>query len=396
MTSLKCLELFSGAGGLAKGLELAGFEHLAFVEVNKHACATLSENFDAKKIFFGDIKNFDLDTLDSVDLIAGGPPCQPFSLGGKHQANQDSRDMFPYAIQAINKLRPKAFVFENVKGLLRPAFADYFDYIMLRLSYPDFVVKPNTDWREHLEKLRSTSKLSYAGKKYDVQFKLINAADYGVPQMRERVIIVGIRADLALNWSFPIATHSEDRLLWDMAITGNYWKQHQIAKLSQPAFDSIIHKKLIRLKQKYRLSEPTLKPWKTVRDALYDVPDPQSNHNRVDHVFRDGARSYAGHTGSPIDWASKTIKAGDHGVPGGENMIRFHDDSVRYFTVFEAKRIQTFPDNFIIKGVRGESMRQIGNAVPVLLAEKIGNQLVTAIKACNKPYQFATSHVVAI
>jgi DNA (cytosine-5)-methyltransferase 1 len=251
MTRLKCLEIFSGAGGLAKGLELSGFEHLAFVEVNKHACATLSENFDTKKIFCGDIRNFDLDALDSVDLIAGGPPCQPFSLGGKHQANQDSRDMFPYAIQAINKLRPKAFIFENVKGLLRPAFADYFDYIILRLSYPDFVAKPNADWREHLEKLRSTSKLSYAGKKYDVQFKLINAADYGVPQMRERVIIVGTRANLALNWSFPNATHSEDRLLWDMAITGDYWKQHQIAKSSQPAFDAIINKKIIRLKQKY-------------------------------------------------------------------------------------------------------------------------------------------------
>ena len=377
MTTLKCLELFSGAGGLAKGLELSGFEHLAFVEENKHACATLSENFDTKKIFYGDIKNFDLDALDSVDLIAGGPPCQPFSLGGKHQANQDSRDMFPYAIQAINKLRPKAFIFENVKGLLRPAFADYFDYIMLRLSYPDFVAKPNADWREHLETLRSTSKLSYAGKKYDVQFKLINAADYGVPQMRERVIIVGIRANLALNWSFPNATHSEDRLLWDMAITGNYWKQHQIAKSSQPAFDAIINKKIIRLKQKYRLSEPTLKPWQTVRDALCDVPNPQSNHNKPDHVFRDGARSYAGHTGSAIDWASKTIKAGDHGVPGGENMIRFHDDSVRYFTVLEAKRIQTFPDDFVIKGAWGEAMRQIGNAVPVLLAEKIGTQLAT-------------------
>jgi len=388
MTTLKCLELFSGAGGLAKGLELSGFEHLAFVEVNKHACATLSKNFDTKKIFCGDIKNFDLDTLDSVDLIAGGPPCQPFSLGGKHQANQDSRDMFPYAIQAINKLRPKAFVFENVKGLLRPAFADYFDYIMLRLSYPDFVAKPNTDWREHLEKLRSTSKLSYAGKKYDVQFKLINAADYGVPQMRERVIIVGIRSDLALNWSFPTATHSEDRLLWDMAITGDYWKQHQIAKSLQPAFDAAINKKIIRLKQKYCLSEPTLKPWQTVRDALSDLPDPRLNHNKIDHVFRDGARSYAGHTGSAIDWASKTIKAGDHGVPGGENMIRFHDGSVRYFTVLEAKRIQTFPDNFVIKGAWGEAMRQIGNAVPVLLAEKIGNQLVTTINARNKPYQF--------
>jgi DNA (cytosine-5)-methyltransferase 1 len=380
MTPLKCLDLFSGAGGLAKGLELSGFEHVAFVEINKHACATLSENFDPKKIFLGDIRHFDLKAVDAIDLIAGGPPCQPFSLGGKHQANQDSRDMFPYAIQAINTLRPKAFIFENVKGLLRPAFADYFDYIILRLSYPDFVAKADSDWREHLEKLRRIRQLSYAGNKYNVQFKLLNAADYGVPQMRERVIIIGTRADLALKWSFPCATHSEDRLLWDMAITGDYWKQHQISKSSQPLFNDAINKKIIRLKQKYRLSEPLLKPWQTVRDTLFDVPDPRTHHNRVDHIFHDGARSYAGHTGSAIDWVSKTIKAGNHGVPGGENMIRFNDDSVRYFTTFEAKRIQTFPDNFVIKGAWGETMRQIGNAVPVLLAEKMGNQLVAALK----------------
>jgi DNA (cytosine-5)-methyltransferase 1 len=168
-----------------------------------------------------------------------------------------------------------------------------------------------------------------------------------------------------------------------MAITGDYWKQHQIAKSSQPTFDNILNKKIIRLKQKYCLSEPALKPWQTVRDTLSDLPDPCLNHNRIDHVFRDGARSYAGHTGSAIDWSSKTIKAGDHGVPGGENMIRFHDDSVRYFTVLEAKRIQTFPDNFVIKGAWGEAMRQIGNAVPVLLAEKIGVQLMTTIKTSS-------------
>ena len=100
---MKSLEIFSGAGGLAKGLELAGFQHSAFVEFNKHACASLNENFDAEKVFFGDIKDFDFGTLQDVDVVAGGPPCQPFSLGGKHGADQDSRDMFPYAIRAIEK-----------------------------------------------------------------------------------------------------------------------------------------------------------------------------------------------------------------------------------------------------------------------------------------------------
>jgi len=109
---------------------------------------------------------------------------------------------------------------------------------------------------------------------------------------------------------------------------------------------------------------------------LYDVPDPKSKENKIiDHIFKDGAKVYAGHTGSDFDAPSKTIKAGGHGVPGGENMIRFKDGSVRYLTTFESKLVQTFPRDFQITGAWGESMRQIGNAVPVTLAHTIGRQL---------------------
>lgn len=377
---MKTLEIFSGAGGLAKGLELSGFEHAAFVEFNKYACDSLYENFDPKRVFFGDIKDFDLDGLEQIDMVAGGPPCQPFSLGGKHKANQDSRDMFPYAIQAIERLSPKAFVFENVKGLLRQTFSDYFEYLILRLSYPDFTSKKNSTWENHLNELRDISKSGYSGKKYDVKFKLINAADYGVPQTRERVVIVGIRSDLCLPWSFPLETHSEDRLLWDMYMTAEYWNRHKIPKSLQPVLTPSLKEKIARLYNKYGMFEPESLPWQTIREVLSDLPDPKSNHGIIDHIFRDGARTYPGHTGSDFDWPSKTIKAGGHGVPGGENMIRFHDGSVRYFTTFEAKRIQTFPDDFVIKGAWGEAMRQIGNAVPVMLAEKIGRSLAKEIK----------------
>lgn len=371
---MKSLEIFSGAGGLAKGLEIAGFQHSAFVEFNKHACASLCENFDAEKVFFGDIKDFDLDALDGVDIVAGGPPCQPFSLGGKHRADQDSRDMFPYAIRAIERLAPKAFVFENVKGLLRQSFADYFEYIILRLTYPGFTAAPGAGWKEHLHDLRSIGALPYAGTRYDVSFKLVNAADYGIPQMRERVVIVGIRADLGVSWSFPSKTHSEDSLLWDMYVTGEYWERHNIPA-ERPHMMDAQHEKIARLKEKYGMFAPEQLPWCTVRDALHGIPDPRAPHGIADHIFRDGARTYPGHTGSDIDWPAKTIKAGGHGVPGGENMIRYPDGSVRYFTVCEAKRIQTFPDDFIIKGAWGEAMRQIGNAVPVLLGEMIGREL---------------------
>jgi DNA (cytosine-5)-methyltransferase 1 len=386
---MKTLEIFSGAGGMAKGLELSGFEHAAFVEFNKHACDSLSENFGAERVFFGDIKDFDLDSLEQIDIVAGGPPCQPFSLGGKHGADQDSRDMFPHAIRAIEKLAPKAFVFENVKGLLRQTFADYFDYIILRLTYPDFAAKDEADWNTHLDSLRRIKKSSYRGKTYDVKFKLINAADYGVPQTRERVVIVGIRSDLASSWTFPKETHSEDRLLWEMHVTGEYWQRHNVAKSKVPVLDTAAKERVARLKEKYGMFSPEGLPWKTIRDALCNTPDPQSKHGIIDHIFKGGARTYPGHTGSDFDWPSKTIKAGGHGVPGGENMIKFSDGSVRYLTTFEAKRIQTFPDDFVIKGAWGEAMRQIGNAVPVLLAEKIGCALAQKIRAHSKLSQRA-------
>jgi DNA (cytosine-5)-methyltransferase 1 len=376
---MKSLELFSGAGGLAKGLELSGLKHSALVELNKHAYASLCENFNAEKVFLEDVRDFNLEMLDDIDVVAGGPPCQPFSLGGKHKADQDNRDMFPYAICAIETLKPKAFVFENVKGLLRQTFADYFEYVVLRLTYPSFTAAANSDWKQHLGELRSLSQLPYAGIKYNVQFKLINAASYGVPQMRERVVIIGIRSDLKCSWLFPEETHSADRLFWDMHVTGEYWERHKIHKSERPLIDKSVKDKISRFTEKYGMLAPALMPWQTVRDALNNLPDPKSNHEISDHIFRDGARIYPGHTGSTLDAPAKTIKAGDHGVPGGENMIRFPDGKVRYLTVLEAKRLQTFPDDFVIKGVWGEAMRQIGNAVPVLLAETIGHELVKTL-----------------
>ncbi|MFM8332954.1 MAG: DNA cytosine methyltransferase [Candidatus Methylumidiphilus sp.] len=382
---MKSLELFSGAGGLAKGLENAGFSHAAFVEFNTHACASLRQNFDAEKVFFGDVRDFDLDSLHGIDVVAGGPPCQPFSLGGKHRAQHDSRDMFPYAIRAIEKLAPKAFVFENVKGLLRTTFSEYFEFIRRRLAYPGYKAAMGQDWREHLEHLRKAAHLPYAGLRYDVSCQLLNAADYGVPQQRERVVIVGLRSDLGLQWEFPAATHAEDSLLWDMCVSKNYWARHGMACPKIVSGSGKLADKAGRLSVKYGFFEPELLPWRTIRDALCGVVDPREPHAIADHIFRDGARVYPGHTGSDIDWPSKTIKAGGHGVPGGENMLRYPDGSVRYFTVFEAKRIQTFPDDFIITGAWGEAMRQIGNAVPVRLAEIIASHLANRLAQTQMP-----------
>lgn len=390
---MRSIELFSGAGGLAKGLELAGLQHAALVEYDKHACRTLAENFGPQHVRCCDIRRFQFEEFEDVDVVCGGPPCQPFSLGGKHRAYNDERDMFPSAIRAIEVLRPKVFIFENVKGLLRSSFASYFEYITLRLAYPGCTCPAGCDWQDHLETLRSIGQPLYIDTKYNVQFKLLNAADFGIPQVRERVFIVGVRSDLDLVWSFPQPTHSEDRLLWEQHITGEYWKRNDLPE-DQSAEHYQQRESVDRLKTRFGMFEPEKKAWRTVREALQDLPDPLSSHGIRDHVFKPGARSYAGHTGSSNDLPAKTLKAGAHGVPGGENMLRHRDGSVRYFTVHEAKLLQTFPSDYIFHGSWGEAMRQIGNAVPVKLANILGDQVARMIFASTPQLDCATERAV--
>jgi len=382
---LNSLELFSGAGGLAKGIEIAGANHTAFVEWNSDACKTLRCNYSPKIVYETDVRHFDFQRFSGVDLIAGGPPCQPFSVGGKAKGFDDERDMFPYAISAIRQLTPKAFIFENVKGLLRKSFAAYFNYIILQLTYPE-VIKNTDNWKENLSELEKIhTKGNYQGLQYNVVFRLVNAANYGVPQKRERVIIVGIRNDLNISWCFPSETHSEDALLWTKYVTREYWDKHNIKPSEGDLLSMDLGKR--RLFDKHGFFPPTLKPWPTVRDAIMDLPNPQKIKDyHPEHYYRGGAKSYAGHTGSEIDQPSKALKAGDHGVPGGENMIRFTNGSVRYFTILEAKRIQTFPDDYPILGSWTEAMRQLGNAVPVRLGHTVSAELIHMLKSPNNAW----------
>ena len=126
------------------------------------------------------------------------------------------------------------------------------------------------------------------------------------------------------------------------------------------------------------------KQWRTIREAISDLPTHQSALSKkiYNHEIRRGAKIYPGHTGSPYDYPAKTLKAGDHGVPGGENMVVLPNGEVRYFTVREAARIQTFPDNYVLNGCWTEAMRQLGNAVPMELARTLGNHLHHCIENC--------------
>jgi len=368
------------------GVAKCGFEHSAVIEWNRHACATIRGNqklgvspLRGWPLHESDVRNFNFDTIKvPIDLIAGGPPCQPFSMGGKHQGAKDERNMFPDAIRAVRELRPRAFMFENVRGLTRQSFSNYFQYILMQLRFPEIIRKAEEDWLAHLSRLeRCYTRTKYDGLFYRVVARVLNAVDFGVPQKRERVFIVGFRHDLGIEWSFPRATHSDESLYRDKWVTGDYWDRHKVSsqnRLGRP-------EKIERM-----LFQPIQKPWLTVRDSISDLPDPKKfpfnsvkNHNAV-----SGAKSYPGHTGSPLDEPAKTLKAGDHGVPGGENMLRYPNGKLRYFTVRESARLQSFPDEFQFFGTWGESMRQLGNAVPVTLAEVVTKSIKTQLERATK------------
>lgn len=388
---MQAIELFAGAGGLGIGVSRAGFKPTRVVEWDSYCCDTIRENLargtaavaDWPTPTQSDVRLIDFSDYEGkLDLVTGGPPCQPFSLGGKHRAQDDTRDMWPQAVRAIRESKPKAFIFENVKGLTRESFASYLSYIVLQLSYPE-LTRSDDSWEEHLGRLERhhTGRQTYNGLNYRVVYRVLNAANYGVPQKRERVVFVGFRSDLGIEWSFPEETHSLEALLWDQNHTGDYWDRHEITYASRASI-----RRNFGQSDRLRIKPETL-PWRTVRDAIGDLPDPEREPGKArllfNHRFQDGARTYPGHTGSPLDEPGKTLKAGVHGVPGGENMLVRPDGSVRYFTVRESARLQTFPDDFIFHGSWTETMRQLGNAVPVELASIIARN----VRARLQPFE---------
>jgi site-specific DNA-cytosine methylase len=371
---MNAIDLFAGAGGLGLGLRLAGFSPEGAFEWNNNAAATLRMNsqllgfHDAGHVVEADVREFDFRRFEGhLDLLAGGPPCQPFSVGGLHAGAADERNMFAETIRAIREAHPKAVLLENVRGLTRRRFVDYMDYVAANLRNPDLAPRPDEPWLDHHARIlkqetRRTTELT----KYIVVQTLVDAVDYGVPQRRKRIVFVAFRDDLSIDWRSPKPSHSQNALLWDQWISGEYWARHD---LPVPAIPGPLQSKVTALRAENR--RPAGLPWRTVRDTISDLPEPGSEAagfaERLQHVLRPGARSYKGHMGSDLDLPAKTLKAGVHGVPGGENTVRLATEAVRYLSVREAARLQTFPDAYRFSGPWTEGMRQIGNAVPVTL-----------------------------
>lgn len=370
------LELFAGAGGLALGLESVGFRHLALSELEPRACTTLRTNRgdndpDRWPVIEGDVRTLDLDDLaGEVDVVAGGPPCQPFSLGGVHRGHEDRRNLFPELIRVVRETRPRAVLCENVRGLLRPSFKPYFDYIISCLSLPTVRRRPQESWTEHDARLtRSLRRDSDPSSRYRVSVCPVNAADYGVPQVRQRVMIVAFRADLGIDWQIPEPSHSASALEASKA-TGDYWSHHDLVPPQGP----------------YQSAIPIgdgRSRWRTLRDAIADLPTPVEGEEHpafLHHVGWPGARIYPGHTPNDLDRPAKTVKAGVHGVPGGESVVTLDDGTHRYLTVREVARVMTFPDSWILAGPRSEQMRQLGNAVPPMLAAAFAQSIADKLR----------------
>ncbi|MBN2177056.1 MAG: DNA cytosine methyltransferase [Demequinaceae bacterium] len=377
------IELFSGAGGLAMALHASGFRHLLLNEVNRRACETLRANSavdyqpnelppatrsDPWPLIEGDVSEVDFSILaGEVDLVAGGVPCQPFSQGGAHKGNVDGRNLWPEFNRCVRQTRPRVILAENVPGLLRPAFAPYWNYIRRELAAPFEERKDGESWVDHDMRLMSTQSVGDPTEHYDLSLQVINSADYGVPQTRSRLFLVGFRRDLGVQWSFPEPTHSRAALSITLA-TRKYHERHGLLKAEDaPSTTQIDDGKL---------------PWVTVRDAIAGLPQPVDGieaEGFLHHVGWPGAREYSGHTANTLDQPAKTVKAGVHGVAGGENIVRLDDHTIRYFTVREVARLMTFPDDWKLEGPRSEQMRQLGNAVPVLLGKALGTAIAAAL-----------------
>jgi DNA (cytosine-5)-methyltransferase 1 len=315
------------------------------------------------QVYPEDVRGLRFREFGSLDLIAGGAPCQPFSIGGKHRGMDDSRNMIPEFVRAVRETKPKAFILENVRGLVRPQFRTYFAYILLQLTFPDVRRKKDQDWVQHhraLEDVKTSGK--YDGLKFNVVWRVVNAADYGVP-----------RSDTRIQWHFPAPTHSLDALLRDKWLTGDYWRRHDVKRVPASSRED-----RARIASAASINTRASRPWVTLRDALSDLPEPRADRrsrSALNHRIQPGARSYVGHTGSLWDMPSKTLKAGDHGVPGGENTILFPNGRFRYLTVREAARVQSFPDTWMFEGAWSEIMRQLGNALPMRLARIVAESV---------------------
>ena len=333
---MRSIELFAGAGGLALGLEQAGFEHIGLIELDHAAADTLKKNRPFWNVLCEDISNVASRDVENefgikkyeLDLLSGGAPCQSFSYAGKRLGLQDVRGtMFYHYSTFLHKLQPKMFLFENVRGLLTHDSGRTYQTILS----------------------------IFEDEGYNTTHAVLNAWNYGVPQKRERLITVGIRKDLAdtCRFAFPVP-HTYKPVIHDVKLDVNPDAQH-CARYSKN------------------------------KEAVFALVPPGGYWRNIDPVI---AKEYmktcwdmeGGRTGilrrMSLDEPSLTVLTN----PGMKQTDRCHPLEVRPFSVRENARFQTFPDDWTFCGKLSQQYKQVGNAVPVNLAKEIGLQIRKALE----------------
>lgn len=301
---MKIVSLFSGAGGLDLGFIQAGHSIIWANDIYEDAVKTYVNNIGGH-IVNGDISHIDSSTIPDCDMVIGGFPCQGFSIANIKRHTEDSRNsLYKELLRVICDKKPKYFLAENVKGILSLDKGAIFSMIL-------------NDFYE-------------AG--YNVRHKVLNSADYGVPQKRERVIIVGTRKDLPYTFEFPKSTHSEFGSLWTSK-------------------------------------------WVSVSEALSIFPDPDTPNEIPNHTYSKYKLNFNGYIGHrPLDPNKPAPTVTARGDNKGGVVILPHPNNLRRMTCRELATIQSFPTDFVFCGNNSSIYRQIGNAVPVKMAYRIALQ----------------------
>jgi len=326
------IELFAGAGGLALGLEQAGLACLALNEVNKHACATLRANRPHWNVLEGDVKNIDFKGYaGKVDIVTGGFPCQAFSYAGKKLGLEDARGTLFYEFaRAVREIKPLICVGENVRGLLKHDGGKTINGMVSVLSEIGYrVLHP----------------------------RVLKAIFHKVPQKRERVLIVAIRADIDLNYEFP-RPHNEHYTLKDALMPGRLFESEV------PTSPGMVYAKR---KAEILNFVPQGGYW---RDLPIEL---QKEYMKKSFYLGGGKTGMA----RRMSWDEPCLTLTCN--PAQKQTERCHPEETRPFTVREYARIQTFPDEWKFSGPLTAQYQQIGNAVPVNLAKEIGYTLVKAL-----------------
>lgn len=302
---LTCVEICAGAGGQALGLALAGFIHVALVEYEPEYCSILKLNRPEWNVICADIHDFNGIPYQGIDLLAGGVPCPPFSVAGKQLGQNDERDLFPEAIRLIGEIKPRAVMLENVRGFLDPSFNEY---------------------REHI--LNSIRKLGYA-----VQIKLLNASDYGVPQLRPRVVIVGIKKDEPGLFTYP-----EEHLL------------------NAPSVGEVLYDLMAENK------------WKNAKAWAQQA-------NKIAPTLVGGSKKHGGPDLGPVRARNAWAELGVDGR-GVANLAPEADfEGMPRLTSRMLARLQGFPDTWNFGSKKTAACRMIGNAFPPPVAKAVGEKI---------------------